>query len=269
MKIADYISKSIQEYPLMYKDVDYEKSKLKVLNHIFFTNGNGLEMAETENPEDGGYVVHPKHKKDKFGDWERIKDKPYCAVKYKKIPDGYFKSVVYYVYGSGRPLETIHRKDDCGGSNTLFRYEKTDKEYQKPSLYEAESRSNFSPYPLSKGYALGCDGFYGGQFLQDDWMAELVILCERTLEYFNNHEYLDHVYYPSDGRVGNDLRAFNEKFEKSGIKGVNELRKIWGYEPKETPVDRDEVLEQKKKSWEKFKNEQFDFLTKFLKKYKK
>ena len=72
MKIADYISKSIQEYPLMYKDVDYEKSKLKVLNHIFFTNGNGLEMAETENPEDGGYVVRPKHKKDKFGDWERI-----------------------------------------------------------------------------------------------------------------------------------------------------------------------------------------------------
>ena len=45
-------------------------------------------MAETENPEDGGYVVRPKHKKDKSGDWERIKDKPYAAVKYKKIPYG-------------------------------------------------------------------------------------------------------------------------------------------------------------------------------------
>ena len=269
MRIADYISKSIQEYPLMYKDVDYEKSKLKVLNHIFFTIGNGLEMAETDNPEDGGYVVHPKHKKDKFGDWKRINDKPYASVKYKKIPEGYFKSVVYYVYGSGRPLETLHRKDDYGGSNTLFRYEKTDKEYQKPSLYEAESRSNFSPYPLSKGYALACDVFYKDQFLQEDWMAELVILCERTLEYFNNHEYSDHVYYPSDGRVGSDLRSFNEKFEKSGIEGVNELRKIWGYEAKQTPVDRDEVLENKKKSWEKFKNEQISFLTKFLKKYKK
>jgi hypothetical protein len=122
---------------------------------------------------------------------------------------------------------------------------------------------------LSKGYALACDVFYKDQFLQEDWMAELVILCERTLEYFNNHEYSDHVYYPSDGRVGSDLRSFNEKFEKSGINGVNELRKIWGYEARETPVDRDEVLENKKKSWEKFKNEQISFLTKFLKKYKK
>ena len=37
----------------------------------------------------------------------------------------------------------------------------------------------------------------------------------------------------------------------------------------ETSLDRDEVLENKKKSWEKFKNEQISFLTKFLKKYKK
>jgi hypothetical protein len=36
MKIKDFISKSIQEYPLLYKDVNYEKSKLKVLNQLFF-----------------------------------------------------------------------------------------------------------------------------------------------------------------------------------------------------------------------------------------
>lgn len=63
MKIADYISKCIQLYPTLYKDIDYNKSKLKVLNHIFFTIGNGMEMAKTKNPNEGGYVVDPKYKK--------------------------------------------------------------------------------------------------------------------------------------------------------------------------------------------------------------
>ena len=55
MKVKDYISKSIQEYPSLYKAATYEESKLLVMNHVFFTNGNGIEFAETENPKEGGY----------------------------------------------------------------------------------------------------------------------------------------------------------------------------------------------------------------------
>ena len=54
MKIADCISQFIQEYPLLFKDVDYEKSKLKVLNHIFFKTNNGLKLAKTKNKKEGG-----------------------------------------------------------------------------------------------------------------------------------------------------------------------------------------------------------------------
>ena len=112
MKVADFISKTIQEHPLFYKDIDYEKSKLKVLNTVFFNYGTGLELADTESPGQGGYIVEPKYKKDKkIGDYVRVKDKPYGKDKYKSIPDGYFENIVYYVYASHDPLQVVGPKE--------------------------------------------------------------------------------------------------------------------------------------------------------------
>jgi len=270
MKIADYISKSIQEYPSLYKDVDYEKSKLKVLCQIFFTNGNGLEMAETDNPKEGGYVVEPKHKKyKKTDDWIRIKDKPYGKEKYKPIPDGYFESITYYVYASEHPIETIYRKGKYGDDKIYFRYDKkVDSEFRQPKLYKAESLHPFSPYPFSKGFSIACDVFYDGVFLQDDWMQELIILCKRTMEYFNDeNQYKNNSYYPTENKIKQDLNYFKERFNKDGLKGLTDLRKTWGYEAKETLPDYAEIETRKNNSWKKFHKEQLDFLAKFLKKY--
>lgn len=270
MKVADFISKSIQEYPSLYKDVNYEKSKMKVLDHVFFTIGNGMKIAEPADGEAGGYVVSPKYKRDRITDeWVRRKDKPYGKEKYKKLPSDYFDSVVYYVYGSDRPLDTIVRKDDSYSDSVYLRFPKRSEEKNRePRLYKAESIGPFSPYPFSKGYSIACAVFYNDLFLQEDWMYELISLCERTLIYFNNpEEYKENVYFPSENKINKDLRYFQDRFEKDGMKGVTDLRKTWGYASKEEVPDYTEIENRKSESWKKFHKSQIDFLVKFLKKY--
>ncbi|RLD07544.1 MAG: hypothetical protein DRI65_04385 [Chloroflexota bacterium] len=48
MNLEQYIIHSILEYPTLYKDINYQYSKEKVLNHLFFTNGNGMEWHNGE-----------------------------------------------------------------------------------------------------------------------------------------------------------------------------------------------------------------------------
>ena len=231
MKVKDYISQSIQKFPSLFKDVDYEKSKLKVLEHVFFTIGNGLDLAETNIPKKGGYVVEAKHKTErKTGNYVRVKDRPYGKETYDSLPVNYF--------------------DDKSHSRFM---------------------SPFSPYPFSKGYSLVCDVFYNDDaFLQDDWMEECVILCKRTLEYFNDEsQYNRNSNFPSESLISSDAHYFKERFDKDGLKGLNGLQKTWGYEVKDSVPDYEEVQAKKNKSWDKFHERQIDFLTKFLTKYDK
>lgn len=269
MKIKDFISRSIQEYPLLYKNIDYEKSKLKVLSHIFFTNGNGMEMAKTDNEKEGGYVVNPKYKKDKFGDYIRVKDKPYGKDKFKAIPDSYFDDIVYYVSSMDRPLEVTYKK---GGEDKIyFRYDKKVEEgVFKPSLYEAKSTRSFSPYPISKGFCIALNIFFDNLFLQDDWIQELIILSEETLKYFKDeNRYIENCYYPTETKIKSDVKRFEEIFKKEGINGLNKLQKIWGYTVKDTVPDYAEVEKRKNKSWKNFHKEQIKFLNMILEKYNK
>lgn len=227
MKISDYISKTIQEYHTLYKDVDYEQSKLKVLNHIFFVIGNGLELADTENPAEGGYVVDPIYERDNDDDDEfiRINDEPYGEIKYGKIPDGYFES---------------------GSTNSY----------------------PFSPYPISKKYSIVCNVLYDNVFLQDDWMAELVILCRRALEYYTDEsQFKNNLYYPSDVRIRIEVADFQRKMKKSGIEEVIKLREIWGYEPNDSVPEYSEVESRKIQIWNTFHKEQISILTEFLEKF--
>ena len=271
MKVSDYISKSIQEYPSLYKDVDYEKSKLKVLCQAFFTIGNGLEFADTENTLEGGYVVDPKMKKDKRGEWIRIKDKPYGTEKYKPLPEGYFDSVVYYVYAAARPLDTIYKKDKYD-DNILFRYSKkvATQEFMEPKLYKAESLYPFHPYPFSKDFSLACDVYYKNIFLQEDWMKELIFLCKRTLEFFIDPEqYKLDSYYPSEASIIKDFKYFQETFKRDGAKGVKNLRKTWVYSPSGECPTMEEVYARKKEAFDNYHKRQISFLKKFLKKFYK
>lgn len=48
MKVEQFIINHILEYPLLYKDIDFKHSRDKVLDQLFFTNGNGLEWVNGE-----------------------------------------------------------------------------------------------------------------------------------------------------------------------------------------------------------------------------
>lgn len=272
MKIADYISKLIQEYPGLYKDVDYEKSKLKVLCDIFFTIGNGLKMAEIDMHRNGGYVVSPKYKKDKKADeWFRVKDKLYGVDKYKKLPKDYFESTVYYVYSGDKPLDITMRKSEYEES-VLFRYKKIEGEFsviREPQLYKAENLHAFSPYPFSKDFSIACDIFYKDIFLHDDWMKELILLCKRTLEYFNDEmQYKEDSYYSTENSINKTLKQFKDKLKKDGVKGLKDLQKCWGYKVQDTCPTYFDIETRSNKIWVDYRAKQIRFLNSFLKKYK-
>lgn len=48
MNINQTIIRSILKHPILYKDINFELSRDKVLNHLFFTNGNGFDWHEGE-----------------------------------------------------------------------------------------------------------------------------------------------------------------------------------------------------------------------------
>lgn len=191
MKVVDYISKSIQEYPLLYKDVDYEKSKTKVMDHVFFVIGNGLEIGN-------GYVFDPKYKR-VDGEWEIVDPKPYGAEKYPKIPDGFFDSKAYYVYPS--PSKVVGRKNKLN----LYYSE------GEPRIYESISKDSYTPYPISE-YSFAYRVCKEGVFIQQDWFAEMKLLCKVALEYYND-----------PARDGENLRSNWGEFKSRQIDFLNEF----------------------------------------------
>jgi len=265
MKIKDYISRSIQSYPTLYKCDSYYESKLRVLNHIFFTNGNGLEVAETENSEDGGYVVEPKYKMDiKTDNWNRIKDKPYGKEKYKELSKDYFDSIIYQVCGLESPIEVINN----GGDNVYYRYDKKIKDredFYHPRLVEIIKDNSFSPYPFSKNFCIICDVYYNNLFMQPDWIEESIILCKETLKYFFNEElYKKDVCYPTENSIKRDFNHFQEREKEGGSNSIKELRKIWGYKDSDVCPDIEEIKNHKWDSWILFRKRQIDFLNDYL-----
>lgn len=83
MKLHDHICKSICDWPTLYLLDNFESSKIRVLDHLFGTLGNGVEWAHTKNPKQGGYMCEDRHRKVK-GEYVRIFDKPYGKEKFEK-----------------------------------------------------------------------------------------------------------------------------------------------------------------------------------------
>ena len=185
MKIKDYISKSIQGCPVLFKDIDYEKSKLKVLDQIFFIIGNGLKFAETKNKnkEEGGYLVIPKYIDDGYN-YKRLKDKPYGQIKFKEIPEDYFESTIYYVGADESLIETYYQENMYGNDDVYFRCD-TKNILSEPKVRIAENIEDFTPSPIYDD-CIFYQIYYNNTFLQDDWLQELIILCKRTLDYYND-----------------------------------------------------------------------------------
>jgi len=266
MKIVDFISKMIQKYPKLFKDIDYEKSKFKVLNQVFFSSTDDFVIAKIKNPSESGYIVEPKYKKDKkTSKYNRIIDKPYGKEKYKLIPKEYFDNDVYYVYTNEIPLNTVYIKNKHKRDKVYFLYKKTNDEFMEPKLYKANNLRYFQPYPFSKESSIVCDIFYNNIFLQDDWMYELILLCKRTLEYFNDeNQYKNDIFYPNQININKELKRVKDYFNQNGL---NELQKDLGYIIKETLPDNNEIEIRLTNIWNNYRNDQIEFLNNFLQKY--
>lgn len=269
MKLEDYVRKSIWEYPSLYKDVDYEKSRLKVLNQVFFVLGNALELAEPKDPKKGGYYVYPKMKKVK-GEWERCPDKPYGADKFPMLPEDFFKVPIYYLYQCEVEMYEVENKKYWDKSQ-YFRVKSNkggDLEDDPTfkilgGLRMTEAKSNgFHPYPFSTTYGVFGDLRNGG-FLQPDWMEGLIELCKVALAWYKDPSLnIEDSYHPSQS-TPSDNRMFKEA-EMAGVERVQGLRKTWGWPLADTIPTEAEVWEKAENIWQRFLAKQIETLENFL-----
>lgn len=73
-KIKQFIINSIMKYPTLYLKNDYETSELFVLDHMYFTNGNGFDWNKK------GYLQGEEYKN-----------------RFKEIPREFFENKVYHL----------------------------------------------------------------------------------------------------------------------------------------------------------------------------
>ncbi len=180
MLVKDYISKNIQDYPGLFKDYTYEKSKLKVLGHIFFVNGNGLEIVEGE-----GYVSE-----NCYDDNSNVI--PYGTETYEPLPEKYFNTPIFK-----------RHDNNIGGMIP-----------EERMIYEAKSNWPFTPDVICKNSIIS--KIYNGNILKDDWMEESIILCTEALEYyFDESRYKYNIYYINNKDSWNIFREGEVNFLKN------------------------------------------------------
>lgn len=68
MKLDDHVRKLVNQTPLMYHDVDYEKSRLWVLTYTFGQLGNGFDFAMDGKGNDLGYLIEKNEEVVPYGD---------------------------------------------------------------------------------------------------------------------------------------------------------------------------------------------------------
>ena len=52
------IINAIMQHPILYKDINFDYSKEKVLDHLFFVNGNGYEWVNGELVDDYANIIY-------------------------------------------------------------------------------------------------------------------------------------------------------------------------------------------------------------------
>jgi hypothetical protein len=155
MKLEDTIAKSLHDYPSLYKDTTWEKSRLKVLDHLFLVNGNGYEWYD-------GYLV------DKHDNTSSKKKLPkYGKQKYTWRPDdSWFSTKLYRDYNwSPEILEVI----------------KNDEKFKDLAFIEEASGYTAKPYPVSE-YSAICTA---PDNIRPDWLAGAIEAAEWAKNFYS------------------------------------------------------------------------------------
>lgn len=236
MKLQHYISKTIQEYPTLFKGITYKKSRLNVLEQTFLSLGNEVELAHTKEEKKGGYYTETQCRK-YAGKYQRIYDKPYGKETYKQIPDDYFKKPIF--------------------EEILNIYDNTTHKVELKVDYD------FIPYPLSTVSNLHIL-YTKNHFIQDDWLQGAIDLAKRVIEFYENfNQYAQYsMNYPKElkavpterGEIIKALRSFRNK---------NPEHDIFQGLPKKEPFDIDKQLN----IFEDYRSETLDFMYRFIERY--
>lgn len=160
MTLDDSIRKSIFEYPSLFKDLDYAKSRIKVLDHLFLVIGNGYEwhdgyLAQRICKEKGrGFKKFPKYGKEKFT---------------KKLDEAYFKTQTYRMFDHHPEIIKLIKE------NPKFM-----------DLMEIEDRSLYvpTPYPVCEYSRI----VVAPDDIRPDWLAGAIEVGEWALSFYNGPE---------------------------------------------------------------------------------
>ena len=240
MKIKDYIRQKILDYPGIYRYSTYEESRLRVLDHIFFSPGNGLGFTK-----DGYITSREKTIAGRNGKLISIA-KPYGEETVRPFPEGYFNMDMYKL---GEIIGCHETKN-----GTVVYCQKD----IKPYLLKYENTTPFSPYSITR-YSM-ISKWAEGQFLQNDWIDEAYYLCRKVLEYYNNLETYKHsIYYP----VNLD-RDPTIMFAELSTNNIREIRKQCGYRDSDLPISKSEIREKKIMRWLSYKTDQIEKLKEII-----
>lgn len=221
MKIDDFVASAISNWPLLYLKKDYSASKFSVLHHAFITLGNGMEWADTGNPETGGYLVDPKYSHfEETDEYVRVKDPDYGAVTFK-LDDRFWKEEVWDVaaidfdfidrlkrdlddYKPDKPIPKIGRCITAFASDILptpylwqpgmvFDSEKHT-HMAEPLWAPGEDNERENPYPyFEKRHS--CFWEIDPSLIQKDWLEDGIGHLEYWVKYFNDPERYSKYHY--------------------------------------------------------------------------
>lgn len=196
MKLNEAIAKSIKRYPLLYRDLDYQKSRIKVLGHYFFTLGNGMAWWD-------GYLTdhcEMEYRSGKGG-WVGTGGKKYGEETYKgKFSKDYFTS-----------NKIVGPEDKQRHS---FR-----KSMKLPPVTNEFSRYPWTPYPVSDVLE-PFHKYFVPDNIQNDWLEGANEIVQYALQFWADEKFYcaDHYYqdigYPVDYKKPNGKKYSKKGFQK-------------------------------------------------------
>lgn len=161
MLLSHAIAKSIKTYPSLYRDVTYERSRLKVLNQLFLVGGSGLcwydgYRAETEEMTKREFDM-------KRGGWVGLKGPRYG----KRTFDDTFEPDYW----------TRRLSPKWDPNNRIIVLIKAKGLYDEADWDEC-ARYDFRPYPQSES------DLWMPDLIQPDWLAGFREVVDAALAYY-------------------------------------------------------------------------------------
>lgn len=164
MKVEDTIHRSIIKYPSLYNFGNLKDSRMAVLNHLFFTNGNGYDW------KDGELVEYRSEKLKSFK--KRVKEKQ-------------LKKWLNEDHKDYEDSEAFKRFEEfCKENDLLHHLTKEAKEERKRRRIEENNNRKLHIYPFSKGY------FLLGEIpddVKEDWLDAGYDACVFALNWFEEN----------------------------------------------------------------------------------